>query len=107
VIANNALQVTTQRVPSVAWLDKLINKQTTQTCTDSLPLKKSTYYHKNKWEHEHVVLFSICCFFGIHDSEGRSKSSSSLLMIQKELRHICNVPFLSSIESDIGLQNES
>ena len=55
--------------PSVVWLCKLVNgisnryKQTIQTCTYSLPLKKSTYYHKNKWQHEHVVLFSSCCMY--------------------------------------------
>ena len=78
-MVKNSLQVTTQKVPrhmvleiqvlawdryrNVAGLDKLVNgisnryKQTIQTCTGSLPLKKSTYYHNNECHHEHVVVF--------------------------------------------------
>jgi hypothetical protein len=99
-MVSNSLQVTTQKStnsydvgnpgrglghPSVAWLDKLVNgnsnryKQTIQTCTDSLPLKKSTYYHKHKWQHEHVVIFPSCMYFNIMLVSRTVREDQSLL----------------------------
>ena len=102
-MANNSLQVTTQTVPmhtisygvgnpgpglgqpSVAWLYKLVNgisnryTQTIQTCTDSQPLKKSTHYHKNKWQHEHVVIFPSCMYFDIMLVSMACREDQSLL----------------------------
>ena len=87
----------------MAWLYKLVNgisnryTQTIQTCTDSLPLKKSTYYHKHKWQHEHVVIFPGCIYFNIMLVSMTWREDQRFLRhlywSRKNYEHICNDPF--------------
>ena len=55
------------QVHKCGGLDKLVNEisnaKTNIRNTDSRPLKKLTYYHKNECHHEHVVIFSSCYMY--------------------------------------------